>query len=158
MVSLHFQLAGATIRELTAAQTLIEPQCAALAARNRTAEDMRRLDAALASARRIHPEDGAEWQRESMRFHDLIIEMSDNRAIALFAQSLKEVFSQRTAAGGFHPLDFELNNEKHQAIADAIRAGDAENAQRLMKEHTEVVAKYFGRRFPGLLDDVVTWR
>jgi DNA-binding FadR family transcriptional regulator len=158
MVSLHFQLAGTTFRELTSAQTLLEPQCAALAAQNRSAQDLSRLEAILASAHDIDPQRGAEWQRESMRFHDQIIEMSKNRAIALFARSLKEVFTDRTLGGGFHPLEFQRINDEHREIADAIRDKDADRAQKLMKEHTEMVAKYFGHRFPGLLDDVVTWR
>jgi len=157
MVSLHFQLAGTTIRELTAAQVLLEPQCAALAATHRSADEMARLDAALRSAREIDPQNGAAWQRESMRFHDLIMEMSHNRAIGLFARSLKEVFTDRTVGGGFHPLEFERINQQHQAIAEAIRDGDAEKAQALMKTHTEMVVTYFGKRYPGLLDDVVSW-
>jgi GntR family transcriptional repressor for pyruvate dehydrogenase complex len=158
MVSLHFQLAGTTIRELTEAQVLLEPQCAGLAARNRSAEDLERLDAALVSAKELVPHNGAEWQRESLRFHNIVMEISNNTAIAQLARSLMEIFSDRTMGGGFHPLEYERINRQHQSIAEAIRAGDAEAAQRLMAHHTEVVVNHFGRRFPGFLDDIVRWR
>jgi DNA-binding FadR family transcriptional regulator len=158
MVSLHLHLAGTTIRELTAAQILLEPQCAALAAMNRSKDDMKRLDEALIVAYEMDPHNGSDWQRESMHFHDLVMEMANNRTIGLFARSLKEIFTDRASVGDFHPVDSQAVKNQHQAIAEAIRAKDSEGAYQLMKSHTEAIVKYFGRRFPGILDEVVSWR
>jgi GntR family transcriptional regulator, transcriptional repressor for pyruvate dehydrogenase complex len=158
MVSLHFQLAGTTFRELADARLLLESHAAALAAKNTTQKGVQRLREALSLARNIGGEDGSLWQRESMRFHDVIMDMTKNTAIQLFAKSMNEVFTDRVVGGRFHPLDADKVNNDHEKIAEAIADGDVERASGLMLDHTEVSTNFFKRRLPGLFDEVVTWR
>jgi DNA-binding GntR family transcriptional regulator len=46
----------------------------------------------------------------------------------------------------------------HEEIAQLVLDGDAEGAERLMREHLEEYVRYATRRLPGLLEDKVSWQ
>jgi DNA-binding FadR family transcriptional regulator len=48
--------------------------------------------------------------------------------------------------------------EVHAAIAEAIAEGDAEAAERLMRDHMQEYADWVRQRHPQLMDQVISWR
>jgi DNA-binding FadR family transcriptional regulator len=48
--------------------------------------------------------------------------------------------------------------ETHAAISDAIIAGDADTAERLMRDHMAKLATFFEERHPGLMTEMVAWQ
>lgn len=132
--------------ELIRARSLVEAECAALAARNATREQVTAIDRAI---------DAMEAARERARlplaqdrqFHLRIAEASGNSALALVVKTL---WLQRTG-----PLFLRLEHHfdtpalwsvairEHRAIAKAIARGDAAGARAAMRRHMREAARRF---------------
>jgi DNA-binding FadR family transcriptional regulator len=46
----------------------------------------------------------------------------------------------------------------HEAIAEAIAAGDRGTAEQLMRDHMVEYVQYVEERYPALMDEIVTWQ
>jgi len=136
--------------ELIDARRLVESECAALAARNATAAQLRRMKAALASMhrdrnRKVVPLDGDHL------FHLRIAEASGNSALALIVRTL---WAQRTG-----PLFTQLEHhfdtpelwsaaiDEHQAVLDAIEKHNPAAARAAMRRHLQMAGRRFQRGF-----------
>ncbi|HUJ00391.1 MAG TPA: FadR/GntR family transcriptional regulator [Usitatibacter sp.] len=132
--------------ELIRARALVESECAALAARNATREQLKAIDRAI---------DAMEAARDHARlplapdrlFHLRIAEASGNSALALVVKTL---WLQRTG-----PLFLRLEHHfdtpalwsvairEHRAIAKAIARRDAAGARAAMRRHMREAARRF---------------
>ena len=134
--------------ELIAARRLLESECAALAARQASPAQIRRMKAALAAMERdrrraVMPLDN------DRRFHLEIAEGSGNSALALAVRTL---WDQRTG-----PLFMRLERHfdtpdlgeaaiaEHNAVMSAIENHDAGGARAAMRRHMDAAARRFQR-------------
>ena len=117
------------------ARLIVEPPAAALAAQNATGEDVAAMREAIA-AHRAHVGEVTAAFTANRAFHLALIAASGNLHLTRFAESLW--------AGRVGMRVYELQSDsafiavdadQHEAIADAVEAGDAALAERLVRQH-----------------------
>jgi DNA-binding FadR family transcriptional regulator len=153
MASLFFQMDGVTFRELIEARLTMEPVLARRAAECAEPEllaDLSRFE----NVGRV--DDG--YLDHATDFHQMVAFLSGNRIISLFGQSLADVVRDRVADSLYPKSRRRDVLSAHGDIARAIAAGDADLAERLMREHMEDYVAQAKRRHPGLMHEVVDWR
>lgn len=154
MSSLFFHLGGVTFRQLVEARLALEPMMARLAALRRGQE----LVGQLADPESTHVEDDAEYFDATTDFHKTVAAMSGNPVLNLMSSSLEEIFRDQVS-GLLSPKDERKHVlEVHTAIAAAIAGGDADAAERLMREHMQEYADWVDQRHPQLVDDIIDWK
>jgi GntR family transcriptional regulator, transcriptional repressor for pyruvate dehydrogenase complex len=124
---------GCTIVELLEAREMLEVPGARLAASRRTGPQLELLRAAIPSSL----EDmglSRVWQL-NQRFHEVVLELADNRLLPILAQPVFHVIRTRflrdRATMGF----WRRVHVDHAAILAAIEAGDADQAGAEMADH-----------------------
>jgi GntR family transcriptional regulator, transcriptional repressor for pyruvate dehydrogenase complex len=124
---------GCTIVELLEAREMLEVPGARLAAGRRTGPQLERLRAALPSS--LEEESLARVWELNQRFHEVVLELADNRLLPILAQPVFHVIRTRflrdRATMGF----WRRVNVDHAAILAAIEAGDADQAGAEMADH-----------------------
>lgn len=155
MATLFFQVLDIRFKELVETRLILEPVVARLAAERHDPEDNEELRAIVAEAYDV--EDSAEWIRVSNAFHAKVLSMSGNGLLDIFSRAMKDIFTDRTS-GVFVAKKWDHVKKVHAEIADAIIDGDAEVAERLMREHMSEYAGAVAKRQPGLMKEVVDWR
>ncbi len=154
MSSLFFHIGGVTFRTLVEARLALEPMMARLAAERRGQE----LVGALADPVSTEVEDDAEYFDATTDFHKTVAAMSGNPVLNLMSSSLEEIFRDQVS-GLLSPKDERRHVlEVHAAIADAIAAGEAEAAEKLMREHMQEYADWVYSGHPQLIDAVINWK
>jgi GntR family transcriptional repressor for pyruvate dehydrogenase complex len=155
--SLYLSLIGATMGELIDTRLFIEPMVARLAADNIDDEGRQRLEKALAREAAIPPDDPS-YIEAANDFHYLLASMTGNRVFDLVATALKELYTTRLVGSGLASETTEPRIRlEHQAIGEAILAGDGDRAEKLMREH---IALYLGRvkgLAPNFSKSSITW-
>jgi GntR family transcriptional regulator, transcriptional repressor for pyruvate dehydrogenase complex len=133
--------------ELLQARALIEPPVAALAARNRTDDALEQLDGHLtAAAELIASGDHARLAEVNMDFHRTLAQASGNATLAEVVESVTVVnVREQLEILRIHG-DRQTDLDEHRAILGAVRAGDAELAERLTREHLEDVLAVIHQR------------
>jgi GntR family transcriptional regulator, transcriptional repressor for pyruvate dehydrogenase complex len=154
-VGLLLQLRGATIDDVYEARKIAEPACAALLARHRTGQDIADLAAVVAEIESaIDVRDGlapdpAQWSRLTHRFHELIMQRSGNKTLALQGAMLHDIVAMHTELRVSRSFDRAESPERFRRAAKAykkllalIEAGDADGAERLWRSHMDSAAAY----------------
>jgi GntR family transcriptional repressor for pyruvate dehydrogenase complex len=133
--------------ELLQARALIEPPVAALAARDRTEDALERMDRQLATAAElISSGDRARLAEVNMGFHRSLAQASGNATLAEVVESVTVVnVREHLEILRIHG-DRQTDLEEHRAILAAVRAGDADLAERLTREHLEDVLAVIHQR------------
>jgi GntR family transcriptional repressor for pyruvate dehydrogenase complex len=131
---------GDRLVELLQARALIEPPVAALAAQARTDAALERMDAHLAAAAElVDSGDHARLAEVNMDFHRSLAQASGNATLAEVVESVTVVNVREQLAILHIHGDRQADLEEHRAILEAVRAGDAELAERLTREHLDGV-------------------
>ena len=132
--------------ELISARRLLESECAALAAKNASAAQVKRMRAALAAMIRDRKRNIMPLENDR-RFHLEMAEAGGNSALALVVRTL---WDQRTG-----PLFLQLEHHfdtpelwdaaiaEHQAVIAAIESHDASRARATMRRHMDEAARRF---------------
>jgi DNA-binding GntR family transcriptional regulator len=114
----------------------LEGMCGALAARRITEPVQQKLEAAHeACTREATGEDADAYYYANERFHHLIYEACQNRFLAEQARQLHDRLKP------YRRLQLRARSRmanslaEHQAIVEAIREGDSDRAERLLKHH-----------------------
>ena len=123
------------MRDAWSARLVIEPPAARLAAERDPAAELDRMRAAVASQRAsADPAKSLDANRE---FHLALVSASGNPHLAHFAEllwvariSVAIYTAQAAQAGGTGAWA-----EEHEAIIDAIAAGDGDRAETLTRDH-----------------------
>jgi len=118
----------------------IEPFCARLAARNRTDEDLRRLEA----ANEAMAADGtlAEFLQANVDWHVAVAAAGQNELLTGFMLALSQSIYASTDNQGFVDDDVRRTTLRaHRAVTKAIRAKDPETAERRMSRHVHTYAE-----------------
>jgi DNA-binding GntR family transcriptional regulator len=146
--------------EVRLAEGALRAVAASLAAQNATGVQLRRMERLLdagdvelarvqslhADGRNVTADDLAALLEITRRFHAELNEGCNN-AVVLRLLSLVDAFSLASRKGrltgelGVGAADAALARfHEHRAVFDAVRAGDAATAERLMREHVHVDA------------------
>jgi phosphonate utilization transcriptional regulator len=77
-----------------------------------------------------------EYYPLNIRFHDLLAQFTGNATLlATYRRLVNELHLYRRETLAHGPGSFPTSTHEHQAIVDAVAAGDAEEAARLLHEH-----------------------
>ena len=132
--------------ELITARRLLESECAALAAKNASPAQIRRMRAALSAMVRDRKRNVMPLENDR-RFHLEMAEAAGNSALALLVRTL---WDQRTG-----PLFLQLEHHfdtpdlwdaaiaEHQSVMVAIEAHDGVKARTTMRKHMDQAARRF---------------
>jgi DNA-binding GntR family transcriptional regulator len=124
------------MREIFEVRTTLEAMCARLAAERITPEQTARIEQVHHDFERVIKEgDNKALLAVDRRFHQLLYEASGNRFLAralddMYGLIYRLSFFALDRMGSMRP-----NVEDHRAILDAVRAGDARAAERLIQQH-----------------------
>jgi GntR family transcriptional repressor for pyruvate dehydrogenase complex len=124
--------------ELFEMRRLIEPQLAYLAAERATEKEIARLEEALVLQEQAiaRGETGTEVDRE---FHYLMAEATKNKVLLRLTDYMRELLAESRE----RYLQVEGRPEKsitrHRQVLEAIKAGDAELAARVMLDHVREI-------------------
>ncbi|MBO2450331.1 FadR family transcriptional regulator [Actinomadura barringtoniae] len=121
--------------QLLDARLLIEPPLAAMTARRADPADLDRLGTALDQAGRHLEGEDAELDTANRTFHRAAARASGNAVLGEVIDSLLSVHAseQREILRIFD--DRARDHDEHRAILAAMKAGDAERAEELMRAH-----------------------
>ncbi|WP_330293215.1 FadR/GntR family transcriptional regulator [Streptomyces sp. NBC_00576] len=113
----------------------IEPTCAALAAKRRTAADLAELDAAHAELVTAD-DDIPRFLRANVRWHTAVAKAGDNELLIGFMTALSQSIYAATDIDQFMDAEIrEVTTRAHARITEAIRAQDGPAAMRRMTRH-----------------------
>ncbi|MFD0408301.1 FadR/GntR family transcriptional regulator [Kitasatospora sp. NPDC127116] len=125
---MHRRFADADQGQVAELRSALETSAAALAARRRTAHDLELLDGALARREAAWHSGGAEdFVQADAAFHQAVVAAAHNDVLLAVYADLGEATRELLR----HDIGPELIAERyigHQAILEAIRAGDVERA------------------------------
>ncbi|MER6502314.1 FCD domain-containing protein [Streptomyces sp. NPDC001455] len=136
---IRWRLAGADrprqLRSLTVLRSAIEPVAAGLAARNATPEQCAALtECALGMVATSRGRQLEGYLEHDIAFHRIVLDASGNEMFARLGDVVAEILAGRT----HHHVMFEDPDPAavtlHVRVAEAVREGDAEAAERLTKE------------------------
>ena len=107
-------------------RTSLEPQACSLAAANASTQQTARLAELMAEMRALHVQfDRGHWIQVDTQFHQLIYEASGNPFLTSFANLFSSVYQSYFRAITGNEV---IKLQNHQAIVDAILAGDGAGA------------------------------
>jgi GntR family transcriptional regulator, transcriptional repressor for pyruvate dehydrogenase complex len=124
--------------ELFEARRLLEPSIAGLAAQRATPEEVQEMERILdAQAREIAA--GNTGLAQDAMFHAALGTAAHNRAITRIVHALMDLLAQSREESIGTPGRPTRSHEDHRRILEAVRSGDAEAAERAMREHVNAV-------------------
>lgn len=152
-VGLLLQLADATIADVYEARTALEPICAGMMAARKDPDDLKRLSeccdqvAELISASPDRIPEPHQWSRTTYKFHELVLQGSGNKTLALQGGLLQEVVATHYAAAV--PKKFPQNSRPERfrrvllsfrKLASYVADGDREGAHKHWLKHMQTAA------------------
>jgi DNA-binding FadR family transcriptional regulator len=154
-VGLLLQLQGTTINDVYEARKVAEPACARMLATRRTKQDIadlsavvEQIESAVAGRDGVVP-NPVEWSRLTYRFHELIMERSGNKTLALQGAVLQDIVAthlELRVASNFDetesPERFKRAIRAYRKFVTLIEARDAAGAEKLWRLHMEAAATY----------------
>ncbi|MCC6193142.1 MAG: FadR family transcriptional regulator [Burkholderiales bacterium] len=126
---------GISLVSLLQAREALEPSLAALAARNRTQEDLAEL---IAVTERVEAalDDVQLYLEENVNWHCAVAAASHNELLRAFIVGLSGLIYKASAIENFATDDVrQVVIRAHRRILDAIKAKDADAARRRMARH-----------------------
>jgi DNA-binding FadR family transcriptional regulator len=156
-MTLYFQLAGGTYEELLGSWRMLEPLAAELAAGNADRALVRR-----SLTPHLEPYDDGEdldaYQAHSNGLHFSVIELADNRVLALVVGAIGDIIRTHVILR-IDPFELrELIDDDHAAIAAAVLAGDGPAARQAMGDHVDRLLPVYRAAWDGDLHDVIEWK
>lgn len=84
--------------------------------------------------------------REDMRFHEILIEMSGNRRLAIFLKALHQQIDRIRVISMYDQTRLDLSLAEHMAILSAIRDGNPDLAEEQCRLHIRSIKDYLINR------------
>mgnify|MGYP002628299937 FL=1 len=138
-ISLFVHGRGITLLALMQTRLALEPALAALAASNRTADELQGLIRVTDDVERAFS-DTPLFLSENVKWHCAIAAASHNELLRAFMIAMSSMVYKATAIENFASDDVRtVVVEAHRRIVDAIIAQDAEAAHRRMARHLTAV-------------------
>jgi GntR family transcriptional regulator, transcriptional repressor for pyruvate dehydrogenase complex len=125
--------------EIIDTRDALETKIAALAAARRTDEDLARIDEAL-QAMAADVEAGGRGVEGDERFHGAVTAAAHSLLLARLMDEISDLIKETRIESLSQPDRPSASLAGHQAIAEAIRAGDPEAASDAMHAHVALVS------------------
>jgi GntR family transcriptional regulator, transcriptional repressor for pyruvate dehydrogenase complex len=155
-LQLLMQLNHATYRSIVEVRTAMEPMTSMLAAERITGESLEELRLTV-DQMRDYMDDRDLFLESNKRFHDVIAWSSGNVLFSYIVDSLLDILDG-TVIGIDYPRHRRTAILKaHEEIYAALARQDPQASLDRMREHIEAYAVYAQRKFPEVLDQVITW-
>jgi DNA-binding FadR family transcriptional regulator len=145
-----------TYRELLEARVEYESILARRAAERVTPQSTTAIADTIDETSQVVSDD-VRYASAASGFHSAVCAAGDNSVMALAANAIQSLWSQRVTTVLFAPEDRPTIFRQHRDIARAIERGNGRQAEKLMREHMQQYQEYCERRYPARLDDVVDW-
>lgn len=155
MTSLHYQLADGSYRHIVEARMALEPVITRLAASRRDRAQNELLEKFLAND--LDAEELPVFLDRTTGFHSLLLSMSGNPVLDLIGQSLQDVYLDRLEGSIFPSCARGPVEADHEEIARAVIDGNADLAERLMRDHLVHFPLLIAETNPGVLEERVRW-
>lgn len=127
-----------SLEDVFAVRMMLEPEIAALAARNGTPEAKASLEALLATQEQATQASSA-WGDFDLKFHHALAEASGNPVLLEMVSALHEGFARSREESVQSPLRQKASFAAHRSIVKAILQGCATEAESAMRRHLEDV-------------------
>jgi GntR family transcriptional repressor for pyruvate dehydrogenase complex len=139
-----------SLRDIFEVRKLMEPEIAALAARNASPRDITRIEAAFAEQERA-VRAGAPAAQHDQLLHGLLAEASGNAVLCEMVKVLHEDFTRSRVDALQSPERREASLAAHRAIVEAVRNGHVMQAEKAMRDHLEEIEAivFAGGENPG---------
>ena len=138
-ISLFVHGRGINLLALLQTREAVEPSLAALAAENRTAEDLQRLVDVTERVEKAF-DDMPLFLRENVNWHMSLAIASHNDLLRAFLFSISNMVYKASAMENFATDDVrKLVMQAHRRILDGIVAQDADAARRRMARHLAAI-------------------
>ena len=138
---------GATLADVCAVRTIIEPVCAATIADRRRPSDLARLRAAMAAAAPL--DDARQRAGAQTDFHAELVAVAGNQTLVLLHGIVQRIIDSATARrvspGHADDEAVHLGERAHKRLLDLIEAGDGERAARTWRRHLEETTEFLLR-------------
>jgi len=157
-VGLLLQVQGTTIDDVYEARMVAEPECARMLAKRRRKQDIADLVAVIEELEQVvagtgagttsAPPDPLVWSRLTYRFHELVMERSGNRTLAVQGGVLQDIVNTHLAHRVSRSFDaqsperFQRAIKGYRKLVALIEERDADGAARHWRRHMEVAAAY----------------
>ena len=141
---LLLQVQGTTIADVCQARTVLEPACARLLASRRTRADLADLDACLEELR-----GGAaagrpgQWAGPERRFHELVVQRSGNRTLAVQGGILQDMVDTHVSLAGARDAlaAGRLEVGGYERLVALVEKRDGPGAERHWRAHLEAAGE-----------------
>ena len=130
-----------TLEELGDARLLIEPELAALAAKNAPSDDTRVLEECLRKLE-VAGDDSEAHVQADLDLHHEIARLSNQLVLQAIFDAIQAVMLWSMRLGITIPGAAAASDDRHRRIVAAIVAGDADTAREEMRTHMLTVAEY----------------
>jgi GntR family transcriptional regulator, transcriptional repressor for pyruvate dehydrogenase complex len=156
MLQLLLQLNHATYRSIVEVRTAMEPMTSQLAAERISDESLTELRLTVEQMRDFL-DDRDSFLDSNKRFHDVIAWSSGNVLFSYIVDSLLDILDG-TIIGIDYPRHRRVAILKaHEEIYTALERRDPQASLERMREHIEAYATHAQRKFPEVLDQIITW-
>jgi DNA-binding FadR family transcriptional regulator len=143
------QYRGTTLADLYEARANLESASVDMLARKRSADDLRRLDTAIAESEAALPDAVAYAEKHELQFHRLLIELAGNQTMTVLLEMLLSIIELHNQSFlRTHPLDEQSEESAraaqraHAKLVELIRAKSADKAVALWRQHLRSVTEY----------------
>jgi len=151
--ALYFQLSGATYAQLLDVQLILEPGCAAAAARHPDRAEP--LAPFLTTA---DPTDEIAYRTETEHFHDVVYRLAANPVLSLYARAINHLLTTQVVSTMDPVVLRPAIQREHVQMAKALISGNADRAARLMRAHFDRQHEHYRTNHPSRLVEIVQWR
>ena len=157
-VGLLLQVQGTTIADVYEARMVLEPACARLLARRRTKQDLADLTACIEELRaaqagrpgtaQLDAPEPALWSRQAARFHELIMQRSGSKTLAVQGGVLQDIVAthltlalSRDRAKDDELANFRRNVRSYEKLVALVEERDGAGAERHWRAHMEAAGQ-----------------
>jgi GntR family transcriptional repressor for pyruvate dehydrogenase complex len=155
-LTLYLHMAGSTYNQLLDAWMASEPVLAKLAAQNPDRAKVREMMGPFVS--KNHAEHGKWLVMEGIDFHERVAQLADNPVLSLVLNAVSYISTEQILT---NPERGELEEQiihDHSDLAEAIIAGKADKAEKLMAEHILHIVEDFKSYWPRRVGEKIQWR
>jgi DNA-binding FadR family transcriptional regulator len=153
MTTFFYHVNGVTVRQLIEARCTLDPLLVRVVTERQDPSAMERVRELLAE----EPTTREARAAHEIEFHSLLINVG-NPLIDLFAETLQLLYADRVQSEHHGTTGLGLVHGHHHAIALAVLDGDADRAERLMREHVNGFMEWCTTQMPHVLGQLIDWR
>ncbi|MCW2545886.1 MAG: regulatory protein GntR [Mycobacterium sp.] len=158
-VGLLLQVQGTTFGDVYEARSVLEPACARMLAERRTEDHLLRLRACVEELRSVveagpdQAHDPVLWGKLTTRFHEVVLQGSGNRTLALQGAVLQEIVDRHLALSVSRHFDenpaliknFQRTIRSYRKLISLVEARNGAGAERHWRNHMDVAASHLLR-------------